>query len=124
MANTATQTIAFYSGGKAMTSSYTESVTPNVFRTPMEGGIPKTAVKKGKTAVNMSVTYLYSSSEYASFRSWFKNTAQYGSLFFNWTNPITDDVVDARIADSNYSVTPVNARGNYFFVTINFETFE
>ena len=124
MANTASQSIAFYAGGKAMTGTYTESIRSNVLRTQMEGGIEKTAKRFGKAQITHNITYLYDASEYAAFKTWFKDTAKYGALFFNWTNPITDDIVDARISDGTYQVAPVNARGNYFYVQLNIETYE
>lgn len=124
MANTATQTVNFYAGGKPLHGTYTESIESNVFRTPMEGGIAKTAKKKGKTAVKHSMTYLYSTAELAAFKAWFKTTVHYGARFFNYPHPITDDIIDARIADGTYNVSPVNQRANYFYVQINFEVYE
>lgn len=106
-----------------MHGQYTESVESNLFRTQMEGGIAKTAPKSGKQQVNHGVVYLMSTSELASFRTWFHDTALDGSKFFNWVHPITGDTIDARISDGTYSVNPVNARANYFYVTLNLESY-
>jgi hypothetical protein len=125
MANTATSNIAFYSGGKCMSGQYAESVVPNILRTEMTGGYAKQARRSSKQVKNRELVYLYSTVEFDAFKAWFKDTAKDGALFFNFTLPesANNDVIDARISNGEYSATPVNARMNYWYVTLNIESY-
>jgi hypothetical protein len=56
---------------------------------------------------------------------WFKDTAKDGSLFFNYTLPesANNDIIDARIMNGTYTAAPVNARMNYWYVTLQIESY-
>ena len=125
MANTATSSINFYSGGKCMSSQYSETVVSNVLRTEMTGGYAKQAKKSSKQVKTRDVVYLYSTAEFEAFKLWFKNDAKDGSLFFNYTLPesANNDIIDARIVNGVYSAQPVNARMNYWYVTLQIESY-
>jgi hypothetical protein len=125
MANTATSSINFYSGGKCMSSQYSETVLPNVLRTEMTGGYAKQAKRGSKQVKTAEVVYLYNTTEFEAFKTWFRDTAKDGSLFFNWTAPesANNDIMDARIVNGVYSAQPVNARMNYWYVSMQIERY-
>jgi hypothetical protein len=125
MANTATSSINFYAGGKCMSAQYAETVVPNILRTEMTGGYAKQAKKSSRQVKTTEVVYLYSTTEFDAFKVWHKNTAKDGALFFNWTQPETanNDICDARIVNGVYSASPVNARMNYWYVSMTIERY-
>lgn len=108
-----------------MSAQYSETVTPNVLRTEMTGGYAKQAKRGSKQTKTTDCTYLYSTAEFEAFKTWFRDTAKDGSLFFNWTDPSSanNDIVDARIVSGVYQAAPVNARMNYWFVTLQIERY-
>lgn len=124
-ANTGTSSISFYSGGKCMSSQYSETVISNVLRTEMTGGYAKQARKSSKQVKTRDVVYLYSTAEFDAFKAWFKDTAKDGALFFNYTLPesANNDIADARIVSGVYQAAPVNARMNYWYVTMQIESY-
>ena len=108
-----------------MSSQYSETVVSNVLRTEMTGGYAKQAKKSSKQVKTRDVVYLYSTAEFEAFKLWFKNDAKDGSLFFNYTLPesANNDIIDARIVNGVYSAQPVNARMNYWYVTLQIESY-
>jgi hypothetical protein len=123
--NTATSSINFYAGGKCMSSQYSESVVSNVLRSEMTGGYAKQAKRASRQVKQRDVVYLYSTTEFDAFKTWFKDTAKDGSLFFNYTLPesANNDIIDARIMNGTYTAAPVNARMNFFYVTLQIESY-
>lgn len=120
-ANTATAAIASFSGGRFMSGQYSESIQSKVLRTDMDAGLPKQAKRNTRQLFQRNMTYLFTDAEYAAFKAWHKNTAQYGAKWFVYVDPVSGDTIDARIVEGKYDAQPVNARMNNWFVTFILE---
>jgi hypothetical protein len=115
-------TIDFYSGGRVMTGNYSEKVKANLDRTDMETGPAKTRPRQSLTTIERPVTYLFTAVEKAAFKTWFKTTAKYGSLWFNWVDPDDGVTKDARIVDGAPDFKGLNVKLSHWYCTLNIET--
>lgn len=115
--------INFYTGGKLMTREFSETPTPNILRTEMEGGYQKQAKKNSKSLTVYNVTYLFTSAEYTAFKTWFYSTAANGSLFFNYTSPIDAVTRDSRIVGGAFDAKPVTPTMTHWYVSFQIEAY-
>lgn len=122
MANNGTSSITF-PGGRLMTGQYSEQIESNILRTQMESGLQKQAKKSGQARVTRDVVYLMSTTQYETFKTWFRTSAADGALFFNWDDPVSGNTIDARIVNGLYDTSPVNARFNFFYITLQIESY-
>lgn len=123
MANNATSSINFYAGGRMLTSEYSESVNSNALRTDMTGGYAKQAKRASKQVKVCEATYFYTAAEFEAFKTWFKDTAADGVLFFNWNDPVSGNTIDARIVNGVYNAKPMNARMKHWNVVLQIESY-
>ncbi|HFD81045.1 MAG TPA: hypothetical protein ENK05_11755 [Gammaproteobacteria bacterium] len=91
---------AFPSYGKLVLQDYGETPNPAVLRTEMEGGPPKQAQILSRVMVIRPVTMIYSASEFASFKTWFRDQIARGADWFDWTDPVDGQLKQARIVSS------------------------
>jgi hypothetical protein len=97
--------INFYSGGTLLTgNNYAKLPQPTMLRSEMESGPAKQRPSSSVLMVQHSVTYLYTNAEYTAFLSWYKTTAAFGALFFNWHDPTDGTTKDGRIVNGTISV--------------------
>ena len=112
--------MAFPTYGKHLLKGFTESPESPVVRTEMEDGYAKESLVRSKVLVPRSVTYLYTLSEYQSFKAWFLAEAK-GGLFFDWINPVGGVVTSVRMLRSVYSAKAVNqGEGKELGVEVSF----
>jgi len=81
---------------------YGEEPESALVRTQMESGPPKQAMVRSRAMVGRPVTYVYSDSEYATWKTWFRDTIARGADWFNWTDPQDGVVKLARIRGGVY----------------------
>lgn len=102
---------------------FNEKYESNLLRTEMEDGLPKQAKIKDKTLVTRSVNlYLSSKADYLSFLEWFKSTLQYGALWFDFTDPVTETVKQARFVGGELKGIPQNAHLANWYIATSIET--
>ncbi len=89
--------------GRLALDSYGEEPESALVRTSMESGPPKQAMIRSRTMVGRPVTYIYSDTEYASWKTWFRDTVSRGADWFNWTDPQDGTVKLARIENGVYT---------------------
>lgn len=76
----------------------TEKPDPIVLRSPMERGVPKQRRIASDTMVTVPVTLYYDTmADAMAFETWVFTQIGAGADWFNWTNPRTNTVVQARI---------------------------
>lgn len=116
--------IDFPDYGRVMTNQFTEQNTPNVLRTTFESGHEKQVARSGVSKTVMSVTYLFTLSEYATFKSWFYNTAKQGALFFNAFDPLDDVEKEFRIVNGQFNTTPLTLNMTAVLVSMQWERYD
>ena len=116
--------ISFPSIGILTTTGFSETPHANFVRTNMEQGFAKQAKRSAVSLVRRTVRYVLSEAEYATFKTFFYDTAEHGNLFFNWTDPVDGVTKDTRIVEGTFSAVPLTARWNFYEVTMTFETYE
>lgn len=117
-------TISWVNVGELMTRSFSESPEPNVFRTEFENNDIKQTKRSSTIRVTREITYFFTADEYATFKTWFQDTALDGALYFDFTDPVDDVVKDFRIINGTYTATPVTNDMTHYYVAMSFETVE
>lgn len=102
--------------------AYTTAPQPSIRRTPMSDGLSKQAKRYQRTLDQHSVEYLMTNAQYLAFRTWWENTVEFGALWFDFVDPITDATIDGRIVGGSYSSTPYTASQSYWVVSMAVET--
>ena len=80
-----------------LSGKYGEKPTSAVLRTEMESGPAKQAKIHSRSMVTRAVTMIFTSTEYTSFMTWFRDSISRGADWFDWTDPIDDTLKQARI---------------------------
>jgi hypothetical protein len=88
--------------GKLLLPGYGEDPESAVDRTQMESGPPKQAMVRSRVMVSRPVVMLFTASEYASFKTWFRTDVARGADWFDWTDPADGATRQARIVDGRY----------------------
>lgn len=94
---------AFPAYGELLLDGFGEQPETSLIRTEMETGPAKQAQVRSKQIVNMTVTYTYTSAEFILWKAWRKNDIALGALYFDWRNPLTGNLVQARIPGGDYN---------------------
>lgn len=100
-----------------------EEQEPNVYRTEMDGGMPKQAAKFSRATYERTVTYMaVTAADYQSFLIWFRQTVHFGADWFDWTDPVDSVVKKARIKEGRYSAKPWTPTLSRWDITFRIET--
>ena len=92
---------------KILASGYAEQRESAVLRTEMESGPPKQAKIKSRVMVVRPVNVLIQSrADYLSFVDWFVEDLNEGSAWFDFTDPVTNTVKQARFVGGGLEATP------------------
>lgn len=113
---------AFPAYAKLLLEGFGENPEPAVLRTEMESGPPKQAKIKSRVMVARPVIYaLDSKADYLAFIAWFKTGVNYGSDFFDWTDPLDGLVKNARIVGGKIEARPINGALSQWRVSFSLE---
>lgn len=100
--------MATFPSGKLTASGFKRKRESNVLRSDMESGPAKQALLASQDYLRFPVIYLFTKAEYEAFDSWVKNTINVVGEF-DWTEPLNDTVVTARIVNGDISdASPLN----------------
>ena len=92
---------------KILASGFAEQRESALLRTEMESGPPKQAKIKSRVMVTRPVNVLIKSrSDYLSFVTWFSKTINEGSAWFDFTDPVTNTIKQARFVGGGLDATP------------------
>ena len=92
---------------KILASGYAEQRESALLRTEMESGPPKQAKIKSRVMVVRPVNILIQSrADYLSFVDWFVEDLNEGSAWFDFTDPVTNTVKQARFVGGGLEATP------------------
>ncbi|MBI3771472.1 MAG: hypothetical protein HY272_02015 [Gammaproteobacteria bacterium] len=115
----------FPSTGKLLFNGFAEQRQPAVVRTEMDSGPPKQTKKLSRVMITRPVTYLFAAADYASFLTWFETTINNGNDWFDWTDPRTSTVKQARIVGGQLDeARPRNGKLTYWTVSFKLETWQ
>lgn len=83
---------------KVAAAGYSESHADIALRSEMDRGLPKQRKAQSDVIVTVSLTlYFYSKADAANFEDWYYAIAQAGAAWFDWTDPRTGIVRQARV---------------------------
>lgn len=86
---------------------FSEKYKSQLTRSDMEGGIPKQAKTASTCMVERPVTIILKSrADYQAFVAWYRITINAGASWFNWTDPVSNTVKQARFLASDLEAQP------------------
>ena len=101
---------------------YSEQRESALLRTEMESGPPKQAKIKSRVMITRAVTILLETrSDYLAFIAWFSNDIDEGAAWFDWTDPVSDTVKQARFVGEGLEAAGANALSSWS-ITAKLET--
>ena len=115
--------IAFPNIGILTTSGFSESNEANIVRTQMESGYAKQAQRSTINLIRRTVNYVFTETEYATFKTFFFDTSKSGTIFFDWDDPVTATTLEVRVPDGTFQMTPLTSRFNHYAVQMTFESY-
>lgn len=103
-------------------AGFTIQPESQVIRSDMESGPPKQVRRFSRSMIKRPVLlYLDSKSDFNSFVTWVNDTLAGGSLWFNWSDPVSGAIKLTRIVDGVYEARPDAAMTQWEISTV-FET--
>jgi len=104
---------AFPSYARTLVDGYAESHSSIVERSEMDRGVPKQRKIQSDVLVTIPVKVLFATNDDAeAFEDWFYGDAQAGAAWFDWTDPRTKTLRQARIVAG--SLGPLTPGGGFF----------
>ena len=92
---------------KILAAGFAEQRESALLRTEMESGPPKQAKIKSRVMVVRPVSILLQSrADYMSFVEWFSETLNEGANWFDFTDPVTNTVKQARFVGGGLEASP------------------
>lgn len=113
-----------FDGGILLNRDIGFAPRPIVDRTEMETGPVKQRRRQTRTMVERpDVKYILTAAEFEGFLDWYYNDIGYGSLWFDWDDPITTPATsrEVRMVSGQFTARPVNAHGTHHEVTFTLE---
>lgn len=107
---------------------FAEQRESGLLSTEMESGPPKVVVVKSRVMVRRPVEVGFRGrADYLAFLSWFRTDLKQGSKWFDWLDPVTNTVRQARIAKGELGdaspVRPLSVDGGWR-LTLTLETWQ
>lgn len=101
---------SFPSYAKLLADGYAEQRDSALLRTEMEDGPPKQARIRSRVMVTRPVTILLQSkADYQSFITWFSVDLDEGADWFDFTDPVSNTVKQARFVGEGLTAMPTSA---------------
>jgi hypothetical protein len=96
---------------KILFDGYQEQRESGILRTEFENGPPRQARFKSRVLKTRSAKlYLATKQNFFDFEDWFADDLKGGSLFFNMTDPVTGNTIEARFVAGTYIASPMSAK--------------
>lgn len=92
-----------------------------VLRSQFERGPVKQTKILSKQLYEMSIQYVFSNSEYGTWKTWYDTTINRGADYFDFTHPMSGSTISARIKDGQFSAQPFSTSGSHIVVNITVE---
>lgn len=103
-------------------NGYQKNRESALMRSDMESGPPKQArVKSNVMEVHNVKIYLASKSDFISFESWYANDIYDGASWFDFTDPVTGNTVQARFRNGGYAASPMSPAMEKWEITAQIE---
>jgi hypothetical protein len=94
-----------------------------VARTSFEDGMVKQLRTTSRVLLQRSITYGFrSKSDFQAFIAWFQNDIDHGAQWFDWTDPVDNEVKLARIARALEREEPATPTLDFWRVRMVIET--
>lgn len=95
---------------KILFDGFAEQRESALMRTEMESGPPRQVKTKSRVMIKRPVSLLFSSkADYLSFLSWYSTDIHEGADWFQMTDPVTGNSIDARFVAGTLNGQPVNS---------------
>ena len=113
--------MAAFPSGQITHSGFKYALKKDVLRTPMDSGPPKQALRSSRKYKEFDVTYNFTKTEFILFNNFVENTINFVESF-DWTDPLSEGVVTARIIGGDISdARPLNPHLENWIVRMRFE---
>lgn len=102
--------------------SYSQKRESGILRTDMESGPPRQARFKTRVMITRNAKLIIESkANFQAFETWFMNDLAGGSLFFNMTDPVSKQTIEARFVGGEYTATPMTSTLNIWQIDCQIE---
>jgi len=103
-------------------NGYNKKRESALLRSEMESGPPKQArVRYNVMEVHSVKIYVSSNADFQSFENWYSNNLNEGASWFDFTDPVTLSIVQARFKDGGYTATPMTPDMENWEITAQIE---
>ena len=94
-----------------------------ILRTEFETGPPRQARVKSRTMKTRSVNlFIDSKANFLLFETWFDDELEQGALFFNMTDPVSGNTIEARFVGGVYTAQPMSAKLDLWQINCQIES--
>lgn len=113
----------FPSYAKLLFEGYSQKRESALLRTEMEYGPPKQAKIKSTIMLTRSAKiYLSSKADYVLFEEWYSQDINEGASWFNFTDPVSNQTIQARFVGGGYTAAPMSASMEQWQLEANIES--
>ena len=115
---------SFPTYAKVLLAGFGEEAESAVLSTQMETGPAKVLKTKSRVMVSRPVQIrLASKADYLTFLTWFRTTLEYGSLWFDWYDPVSETTRSARFSGGRLgAASPSSTLAGAWVVSATVET--
>ena len=93
---------------KILFAGYQQQRESALLRTDMESGPPRQNKVRSRVMVTRTCNLFFDSeADFNSFETWYAGDAHEGSLWFNFTDPVSGSVKSGRFVGGGYTATPL-----------------
>ena len=108
---------------KILFEGYSEQKESGIIRTEFETGPPRQARFKSRTMKTRNVQlYIETNANFQAFETFFIEDLKQGSLFFNFTDPLTGQTSEGRFVGGLYSAAPLGVPPDRWFISCQIES--
>lgn len=113
----------FPSYAQILFKDFSQKKESALLRTEMESGPPKQAKIKSMVMIVRNVKiYLSSKADFNSFETWYDSELSNGASWFDFIDPVSGSVIQARFRDGGYSSQPMTADMQNWEITAQIES--
>jgi hypothetical protein len=108
---------------KILFDQYAEEKESGILRTEFENGPPRQAKFKSRTLKTRSVRlFIDTNANFQAFETWFREDLEQGALFFDFTDPVTNQTTQGRFVSGVYTARPLSSSMNVWQVECQIES--
>ena len=117
-------TPTFPSYAKLQLAGFSQQRESALMRTEMESGPPRQAKVRSRIMVTRNARiYLATLADFQAFETWYASDCNLGASWFNFTDPVNGNVIQARFVGGGYTAQPMGVGGlNGWMIDLKIES--